>query len=598
MPITNALIGVQTRDLPTLKVVGVEGAALNVAALCIKSERGVLTPQLVRKFPDFQEIYGNYMPSYYGAYCVQGVFENAEEVPVELWIRRILGADADPATADIDNSAANAVWTVDAGRRAEADPGVWANGSLGILVIASSRAASTLTAATSATSPMIALASVSEFEVGDVLKIGAGAVYGVIASIDEVNNTVTLAANVGSVVAIGGAVAVQDRTVKVYRKDLATGIPTLVEQWNNVTVISTSPFYTGRTINNVDSGSLFIKITHNTTAEAGLATDLPVAVADDIANIVYLAGGTDGTALTETEQAALLSEMPQATLVGNTETFTESFIDLLEEAAYDNTNGKQIVIGTPDKTTAATLAAALSWTKKRLISRRKHLLANNTWYRVDDPIGIGTFPKKEIPSIGHIMGFAVHELVARGFHKVPATRRRPIKGIRALVNPFNKPSEFTPLADYGLNVTTENSGEFFVRSARVPSKLAEWKFFNSIFMMIYFKRTFETDNSFIELENEMDTETILGTVQTKIKDFSLVIYNGSTNGGSESGFARFRKPDGSLTSFTDVVKIDVSEKLNPVDDVMNGIVKANFYFMAPPPAERIIIGVGLLFNIA
>ena len=71
-------------------------------------------------------------------------------------------------------------------------------------------------------------------------------------------------------------------------------------------------------------------------------------------------------------------------------------------------------------------------------------------------------------------------------------------------------------------------------------------------------------------------------------EFARDFYVSSSNGGGEGGFA-----DG---TFNEVVKIIADDTINPIQKVSAGELRANFYFAAPAPAERILIGVGLLFN--
>jgi phage tail sheath protein FI len=135
-----------------------------------------------------------------------------------------------------------------------------------------------------------------------------------------------------------------------------------------------------------------------------------------------------------------------------------------------------------------------------------------------------------------------------------------------------------------------------VRSARTMSKLPEWRFGNALAMVTFFKRTFE--QSFQDLENETSTAALFNRVYKLMYDFSQVMYAGSTNAGQESAYASFVKPGGSTSNFDDVVLIVVDETINTTARVKDGELRANYYFMAPTPAERILVGVGLIYTVA
>jgi phage tail sheath protein FI len=321
-------------------------------------------------------------------------------------------------------------------------------------------------------------------------------------------------------------------------------------------------------------------------------------VVDDIANISWLTGGTNGTALTDDEEVAFASEFSEGILVAHTDKITEAFNQKLEAALYNNGEGMKVAVLTVPLSTAQDTDLAKAFINRQRISRRYHGLYNQTWLSVDDPKGLGPNAKKTIPPIGAVMGYWIQEVVRRGFHRVPASRKKGILGIRGLIGEVTNRVTLTELADLGMNnITGDENGGFFIRSARTPSKEKEFTFVNAVFMSVYFKRTFQNDETIAGLENETDTVAIMRALKNSMQGFALLVYRSSTNGGVESGLASYVKPDGSLTTFNDVCRIVVDESINSIDDVTSGIVKGNFYFMAPSPAERILIGVGLLFTL-
>lgn len=591
----DTLIGVQTEDLPTIKAAGITGAALNRANLIGNFERGRRKVVSVSSFPEAALAFGAKQSSMYGMFVLESLFTNLDGIAGVVNVRRSIADDAVAAFLNVNNTHGTpaSVLKVKAGQLGDEDPGTWANASLGFLMLASSRLTTKLTAiASSAT--LISVEAAPEYEVGDIISVNGTLTK--VTKVDQLNGQLTVSIAVSG--AVDAPVAVVDRTIKVYRKDLTTGMITLVETLKNLTTMSDSAYYFLLRVNSSDFGSRYLALEHLTTPSAGLVTDLPAVVVDSIANITWLASGTNGTAMTEVTDLALVDEFDSQTiLTTHSERFTETWNDALEAKCYNNGNGKRVNIGTAPMSTAAVTADVLAFARRRRLSRKVHALYNGAWLQVDDPTGLGPNAKKNIPNVGAIIGFTIQEHVRRGVHKVPASRKKGLLGIRGLTHEINNSVDFTPLADVGMNWITTDGTNYHIRSARTPSKEKEFVFFNGMFMSCYFKVTFENDQVIAQLENETDTEAILKSLRNGMQAFASVIHKGSTNGGLESGFAKFVKPDGTVTGFNDVVRIVADQTINPFDDVTAGIIRAKFYFMAPTPAERFVIGVGLLFQL-
>jgi phage tail sheath protein FI len=278
----------------------------------------------------------------------------------------------------------------------------------------------------------------------------------------------------------------------------------------------------------------------------------------------------------------------------NAEHFTETMWDNGETFAWNDGKGDLTWVGSP--TSNMVFTQALVWANKRSKSRKIASLSNHTWLIVDDPIATGVITTKNIPNVGAIMGYWIFITDLRGIHKVPAGRLQTLTGIRGLVGEITDKTSLRDLANAGLNCISDLSGVMTVRSARTMSKLPEWRFANALAMVTFFKRTFE--QSFQDLENETSSAALFNKVYKLMYDFSQVIYAGSTNGGQESGYASFIKAGGSASGFDDVVKIVVDESINTSARIKDGELRANYYFMAPTPAERILVGVGLIYSVA
>lgn len=592
--LSDLFIGVQTRDLPTITTAGVSASPINIAGLLIGAERGTNKVHKLTSSADIETIFGRHRLSYYGHYTMTGFFKNLQGESGVLYAKRTVPSDAVAATDNISNGT-NDTWTIEAGRLGLTDPGTWGN-QLWYTVLASSRGGALSTAALTGAETTVAVDTVAPFAIGDWVDVDdtTNTWQGIISAIDESTNTLTLSiANAGAnAIGIGATVNIVDRTIKVYKKDSANGNVDLVETIENVTISETSgEFYYLTVINEVDSGSNWLLATDIASAEDGTFADFPAVVADDFANAVQLTTGVDGTTLTTTQYAAeLLAFDPfPVKYLTNTEVHSEAIWD--DGEIYCKTRGDCVWVGCPTEELA--FSAAEKWSFKRQKSRKVYAWNEINWVRVDDPIGAGAFPLRNVPPLGHIIGYSIYLTTLRGIHKVPASTRQTLVGVRSVVGEFLTRAEIRDLANAGSNCITELSGSFALRSGRSPSKLAEWKFVNALNMSIYFKSSFET--SFTDLENEPNQVVLIARLRDSILSFALVFFTSSSNGGSESGFHSFRKPNGSISGFEDVVVVDTGDSVNPIRDINAGVLKANFYFMAPPPAERILVGVGLLF---
>lgn len=587
---SNLYIGVQTEDLPTLTTAGITGATINNAGFLGKFDRGIDKVVEVRNFSQMSALFGRFKSTMNGMYVVNGYFQNLQGVEGKAFVKRIVPSDAVAASVTYDNEGANETIKFEAGRVGNPDKGVWGN-QLRILVTASSRGNSLLSAATSSGSPNVVVDSVAPFAVGDWVTVAGSSTFnGKVLSIDEQTNTLTLSVNAGGVNAIGQVVSIVDRTIKIYAKDSETGNIELVETIFNTTISPESSYYIEKIIND-EYGSAFIKVGKLTTDEDGTFEDFPVALSDAVTNAVALTGGAEGTSLTTTQMAAKLQDFNSYNIfyLTNTEDFSENVVD--DGEAYCNVRKDCVWVGCP--TSGLTFAAALNWANKRRKSRKIYNYNTLNWLLVDDPIGTGPLPTKKLPNVGHVIGYSIYVTATRGIHKVPASRLQTLVGIRGLVGELTKRDELRDLANAGLNCISDLVGSYAIRSARTPSKLKEWTFSNALLMSIYFKKSFE--DSLQDVENEPNTAALLGRIRESIATFAFAFYRGSSNGGGEGGFASFEKSGGVTSDFSDVTKIVADESINPIAKINAGELRVNFYFMSPAPAERVMVGVGLLY---
>lgn len=597
MNINNLFIGVQTTSLPTIISPAVSGTSLDTAGMVIYSERGATDG--VHEITSMNLVslrLGRFRSGYYGHYCIKNFFDNLQGgVGARLIVKRMQRNGATAASLQVlDNQSTPAnTFLIQAGQLGRVDVGAWGN-RLRVLIIDSSRASSTLSSAISIGDTNFTPDSVAPFELHDWVQIGTE--YKKITSIDEVNGTITVNSAFTSAHAVNTQVQVRDFTIKVYLLDDTNGSLDLVETFTNLNIEPDSDFYFATRINHKDLGSNYIRVTDQITTTKTFS-NFPQTVPDDITNVVPLTGGVEGTALSPSAYLAEYDYLKNAGClwITNCEDFSEVVADDGEQYCF-NSGPKMIWVGAANLSDLTSFQTELAWINRRRKSREQPAVFYHTWFSVDDPLGNVLNPRKNIPPVGGQMAHWIYVVNLRGVHKVAAGRNQVLAGIRGLVNERTDPVELRDLTNAGFILTSSDSGVYFNRSGRTPSKAPEYKFMNAPLMKIYFKKSFE--DSLKNLENEMDAQKLLNSIERAMYEFADLMYRGSSNAGTESAFASFIKPDGNFSGFKDVVKIEVNDPvLNPYQDVMAGVLKANFYFMPPAPAERILIGVGLIFSV-
>lgn len=605
---SNLFIGVQTVDLPTISTTGITGTSINTAGLEGYFERGVTEGlyQITNVNTLFEKL-GNYKSNYYGAYVAKSFFDNIQGSAGVLYVQRLLrngAAAASRTVVDTQGVPAN-FCTIKAGQLGKEDVGVWGN-QLMYNIGLSSRNASTNSSNIAIGNTVISVSSTGVFELHDWIKItdGTNTEFRKIIAIDQVNQTITVNAGTTNGYVAGSDISVHDFTIYVHVRDANTGMISLVETWANLNIEPLSLYYFAGTNSQValnsefdGKGSNYITIEDLITTSPRTIANFPATVIPTNFTLTALTGGLEGTDLTETQIDAqrIYWNTAKPMYLANAEHFTETMWDNGEAFCFNGGKGEITWIGSPAY--ANVFSQNLVWANKRKKSRKIASLTNATWIKVSDPLNpLSADPTKIIPNVGAIMGYWIYITEARGIHKVPAGRFETLAGIVSLANEYTTREQLKQLADAGMNCISNIDGVMTVRSARTFSKLPEWRFANALAMQTYFKKTFE--NAFRDLENEMSSTALFQRVYSSMYEFSRLMYTGSSNGGNESAFASWTKANGSNSTFDDVVKIVVDESINTADRIRNGELRANYYFMPPTPAERILIGVGLIYTIA
>lgn len=595
---TNLLIGVQTTDLPTLSVGGIVGTSVNIGGLLIRSERGIEKPVRIKDTLTFYKKYGKEKNNYYGHSQVRLFFDNLRNEPGELYVRRVLGAGKQTASVTLNNLGGVPSWKILAGQKGEEDPGVWGN-NVYVAITSTSRGNSVSTAAVLTGDTKIKVNNLTPFKVYDLIQIGtgSGAHKTKIIKLDEVTNEIYISDPFTTGFAVNTPVAVHDRALYVYYKDPLTGAVNLVESWTFLTLDNDSEHSIIKQINDPVLGSNYIKIELIDNSHSNTYNDLSVFTGTGLGGFtdaVQLNGGADGAVPNNSDYKEALEDFRYLDVffISNAEVFSEGIAN--DGEAFCANQGKMLWIGNAPLNIQNDEEALFLFADKRKKSDRVYAIFYKDWVIVDDPNGVGLNPTKVVPVVGAVMGYWIYVALNRGIHKVPASTILTLTGIRKIYNETIDRKKLTEFGNAGLNPISNINGEFAIRDSQTPSKKPEFRFVNAIAMSIYFKRTFE--KSFEYLENEPNNIALLNKIKDEMTNFAYNFYISSSNGGTEGGFASFFKPNGSQSTFADVVKIIADSSINKQETLFKGILYVNFYFMAPPPARSILIGVGLMFQ--
>ena len=119
----NYNIGLNVIEVDGTAAPAIAGAPTSVAAFNILTRRGIPNHAArVSSMADFVEKFGGPFAGGYGAYMVQGFFDNGGTV---AYINRVAGAAATVASRQLTDSAPAATLRIEAGYRGTADPGSW-----------------------------------------------------------------------------------------------------------------------------------------------------------------------------------------------------------------------------------------------------------------------------------------------------------------------------------------------------------------------------------------------------------------------------------------------------------------------------------------
>lgn len=585
---SSRILGVHAVDLPALVPAVAHETPINVAALMFLSERGPAGVYEVTNTKEWADIYGGYKAGCYGKYVAESFFQNLQGVPGKLFCQRYISGSAVVAKADIDNgdTSADVCLVLKAGYLSKEDVGAHGN-RLMYTIAHSTRYESALAADVVVDATILPVVSAIGFEIGDaiVLDDGTNVETKIILGKDEFENTLTVD-KLENDFDEGVLVKTLNFDITIYKKN-NVGVVEKLETWKYLSMESGVSTYVERVINNQYKGSKHIIAIDKALVVDDLQAKLPAEV--DIP--VALTGGADGVAPTSADWNKMLDAFDVYTTIRHMAN-AEATAKVVNMAGEEKAKavGRFIWYAniTPDQTYDELKVTAADYVK----SSDSYLMNNAQWLEVNDPIGIGIDPRIRIPNVGAIMGHAIFRLTKYGYQRVPAGTQESLKGVLAVVgDQILDDQKRTVLADLGMNVIQFVQGHgICLRNARMASSNIAYKWYNQIFMRIFYKQTFK--ESFESLENVEGGEPLLSMIFNAIRSFMLSDFNGNSRTG--------RKPAFFITqgsTFEDVVTIICDASNNDIADVLNGEVNANIYFTPPPPAESIEIGVGISLQI-
>jgi len=392
--------------------------------------------------------------------------------------------------------------------------------------------------------------------------------------------------------AISGAASSTVKTInfdlKVYRKNMV-GVLEEVENWKYLSMSPSVSTYFESVLNNAFRGSEHIYVSNLLPTYSGdYLKGLPVS---NLVPINLSSGGADGTLPSNNDWNVLCSDFDIFDIrhLCNPESVSKSVNDFGEN--YCKSRGDCIWYSNlPSNQSFEELKVLGS---EYVVSSDSYRMNNAQWLQVYDPIGVGIEPTINVPNVGHIMGHVIYWLTKYGYQRVPAGVQEAIKGVTGVFgDQILDDNKRTILADLGINLIQFVPGSgICLRNGRMGSTNRAYKWYNQIFMRLYYKKTFV--QSFKDLENVESGEALLSQIFNAVRNYLLVDYNGTNvRTGKKPAFLRTAG-----SKFDDVVTIICDASNNKLEDVLAGNVNVHIYFTPPPPAESIEIGVGISLSI-
>ncbi len=591
-------LGVYGENLPTRRNRTVQASDFRIGGIVGRFERKFNAAFPVRNPDDMRAIFGDHViPSFYGNDAVAGFFANVSDVDALLYVASHVGnttgtIDAVVATRQVQNGAAANLFIVRPAYQGEQEYGISGN-RRGTRVELADRFTTALAGSVLSTGQSDAiLDSVIGIRVGDILRVeAASTVYIKVTAVDESLNQITWVGNLGAVGSVGNTVAVPGFTVKTYTKSVA-GIETEVDTERGRTICTVVPEVTEFYVENVFSDSPWIAIEVN---QSGLLLDALLPAAD--ASSVYCTGGDDGTyaatAASWNNSLQLMNNLPIRFLANPETAVTE--VQTAGEAYCAGRDDTPIWVYTLLEDQSESQLTTIGQGYQR--SNDVFGIGWANWLEITDPFATGPLaPPRNIPNVGHMMGYWIRVIANRGIHYIPALKSEPILGTIGVVG-FQALDDIdrTVLSEAGINVIQNISGLGIVpRNAFTFSTDSVTQFSNLILMRNFFKVSFV--DSLQDTENSPNSIKRIRSNANAILAFFYRMWDVGSTGSVEEGetFGQFERTDGSLSQPGDHFEVTANLVNNPQSSINLGQRDLDSYFTGPTPAGSSKIGVGLL----
>jgi hypothetical protein len=619
----NRQVGVFGANLPTKKSRSVSPADFTIGGMICALERMFKQVFVAQSPNDVAAICGAQVVTPnaslatltgagFGWDAINGFFANAAGVPAKLYFMSHVNS-VSPVSASqiIQNLTPVTLLTLTDGYNDSQYPGIVGYGlngnRTGYTILFGDRVNTTATVGGSVSDTWVTVANPGAFRVGDCIKMifnggTPGTIYRLVTSIDYVAGRLNFAgATTPAFAVIGDVVTALGFQLHTWRKDLvgtATEVDVdLGKVWCSP-YAACSDFY----VLNVFSKSKWWNIVRASTTPATPNLDFPATQA----TITYPVNGSDGTCAANAaaefaSDYAYFNALP-IRLLANPETTDVTAHKAMETYCRGRTDNPKVIINFPSAQT-----------------KSQCMVNGGTYQRTDDVLMVGwdkwlvtvdpfakstNAPYRNVPNVGHMMGYILRCINLLGIHYAPAQKSQPLYGCNDVLCPVGGDptlldGDRTDILNTGMNVIQNMPGLGIIpRNAVTPSTSLEFIFFNGLLM-----REFIKNSAVQSLQSSENTPNSLNRVREDkmaILAFLYRLWNQGSTGNAPVGetFGQWMAADGTMTKPEDHFEVKADTINNPIDQLQLGNRNLDVYFTYPAPGQSIRIGVGILLKSA
>jgi phage tail sheath protein FI len=420
------------------------------------------------------------------------------------------------------------------------------------------------------------LAIPGKFNVGDELVISDGThtQRTVLASINAKDGTVTWSPKLTN-----AADFADTHKVKVSNAEFTLTIASgagdtdhVVETFTSLSMQAGLPNYAPRVVNNLLTGSRFVTLTDQLSADA----DRPAATDPRWA---ALTGGVDGTP-TATDfngdpaaHTGFYAFDPYSIQLLCCE---RTDLDVARTAlSYcENRQDAMFIGAVPEGYVGAKQAIGYG---KTLQTAKAYGALYGPWIIVPDPIGLGDGPRITIPPTGHVAGVYARIETTRGIWKAPAGDEANLRGVLDVETALSDGDHTQLVTDGSVNgIRAVPRAGVVIDASRTLSTDPRWRYVNVRLLFNYVKSSLRDGLRWAR--QEPNSDSLWRSIRTTtVAPFLLGLWR---QGAFGSGTV-----DQTFTVIVDATN-------NPPAQVEQGLLKVEVYFYPSRPAETIVILVG------